>query len=163
MVETGRISAYFDSLNLYLHNDDQALRLNEAEVYRLLDVLGIDRCPAEFLGRGSSELELKNWAAKAAGLADDEGRILLKIVGRNILHKTEAGGVAVLFSRLVYAAEDFFDKLKIADYLKNPIGGLLIGIIIIFVPHVYGVGYETIDMALSGNLLWYVAVALIFI
>ena len=74
-----------------------------------------------------------------------------------------AGGIAVIFSRLVYKSEDIFEKIPIPDYLKNPIGGLLMGVIIIFAPHVFGVGYETIDMALSGKLIWYGAIILIFI
>ncbi|MFX0139140.1 MAG: chloride channel protein, partial [Candidatus Hodarchaeota archaeon] len=73
------------------------------------------------------------------------------------------GGVAVIFSKSVYKSEDLFEKFSIPDYLKNPIGGLLMGILIIFAPHVYGVGYETIDLALGGNLLWYSAVMLILI
>jgi len=74
-----------------------------------------------------------------------------------------AGGIAVIFSRLVYKAEDIFEKIPIPDYLKNPIGGFLMGVIIIFAPHVFGVGYETINMALSGKLIWYGAILLIFI
>jgi CIC family chloride channel protein len=73
------------------------------------------------------------------------------------------GVVAVLFTRLIYYSEDAFDKLPVPEFLKNPIGGLLIGAIIIFIPNVYGVGYETIDLTLSGNLLWKTALLLILI
>lgn len=74
-----------------------------------------------------------------------------------------AGAVSVLFSKIVYLAEDTFDKLPIPEYCKNPIGGLIIGAIILYIPHVYGVGYETIDLALSGNLIWYTALLLVFV
>ncbi|MBD3287717.1 CBS domain-containing protein [candidate division KSB1 bacterium] len=73
------------------------------------------------------------------------------------------GGVAVGFSRMVYKFEDFFDSIKIPEYLKTPIGGAVIGLMIIFFPYVYGVGYEAIDLALSGNMLWYAAFVLIFL
>ncbi len=74
-----------------------------------------------------------------------------------------AGCVAVLFSKSIYASEDLFNKIPIPEYLRNPLGGFLIGSIIIFIPHVYGVGYETIEMALQGNLVWHLALLLIFV
>ncbi len=74
-----------------------------------------------------------------------------------------AGGVAVMFSRMVYKFEDIFDDIPIPDYLKTPIGGLIMGVMIIFIPYVYGVGYEAIDLALTGNMVWYAALFLIFI
>lgn len=73
------------------------------------------------------------------------------------------GLIAVSFTTLVYKTEDIFNKIRTPEYLKNSIGGLLIGIIIIFYPNVFGVGYETIDLALTGNILWYSALILIFI
>lgn len=74
-----------------------------------------------------------------------------------------AGCVSVLFSKSIYRSEDLFNKIPLPEYLKNPLGGLLIGIVIIFFPHVYGVGYETIEMALRGNLVWHLALLLIFV
>lgn len=76
------------------------VRLNELEVYGLCDRLGIARCPAASLslvaGQNPDPEELRHWAEQAAGLADPQGRLLLKVVGRGILHKTEAGGVRVM-------------------------------------------------------------------
>ena len=74
-----------------------------------------------------------------------------------------AGLIAVSFTTSVYKTENLFNKISTPEYVKNAIGGLLIGIIIIFYPNVFGVGYETIDLALSGNILWYSALILIFI
>lgn len=74
-----------------------------------------------------------------------------------------AGVLAVIFSKSVYFSEDLFAKLSIPDYLKNPIGGLIIGVGIIFFPEIYGVGYEAIDAALAGEMLFKTALALIFI
>lgn len=76
-----------------------------------------------------------------------------------------AGAVAVLFSALVYKSEEIFDTIPIPEYLKTSIGGLLIGLMITFIPygtHIYGVGYEAIEFALRGNFIWYVALSLIF-
>jgi len=73
-----------------------------------------------------------------------------------------AGVVGVIFTSSLYKIEDLFDSIKIPDYTKAAIGGLLIGIIGIFFPHVYGVGYDAIGLALLENLSWYMLVALIF-
>jgi len=74
-----------------------------------------------------------------------------------------AGVISVIFTSSLYKIEDIFDGIKIPDYTKAAIGGLLIGIIGIFFPHVYGVGYEAIGLALLEKLSWYMLFALIFI
>ncbi len=74
-----------------------------------------------------------------------------------------AGAVAVLFSRMLYTSEDLFEKMPIPEYLKYSVGSLALGTLIIFVPHIYGDGYETIDLALNGNLIWHFALLLVFV
>lgn len=74
-----------------------------------------------------------------------------------------AGVISVVFTFSLYKIEDIFDAIKIPDYVKAAAGGLLIGVIGIFFPHVYGVGYEAIGLALLENLSWYMLLALIFI
>jgi len=75
-----------------------------------------------------------------------------------------AGIVSFLFIKLLYWCEDLFDnKIKLPDYIKPAIGGLLIGATALLFPQIMGVGYDTINNALYGNMLWYVALALIFI
>ena len=71
-------------------------RLNEWECYRLLDILGLERGPAAFLPRHADAEARREWARQAAALADREGRLLLKVCGRLLLHKTEVGGVRVI-------------------------------------------------------------------
>jgi len=73
-----------------------------------------------------------------------------------------AGVVGVIFTSTLYKIEDLFALIKIPDYTKAAVGGLLIGIIGISFPHVYGVGYDAIGLALRENLVWYTLVALIF-
>ncbi len=72
-----------------------------------------------------------------------------------------AGVVGVVFTSTLYKVEDFFDVLRIPDYTKAAVGGLLVGIIGLLFPHVYGVGYDAIGMALLENLSWYMLLALI--
>lgn len=65
-----------------------------------------------------------------------------------------AGLAALAFTRTLYAAEDFFDKVRIYPPIKTLIGGAMIGIIGVWLPQVFGVGYETINDALQGNMVW---------
>lgn len=74
-----------------------------------------------------------------------------------------AGAVAVSFIKTLYFTEDFFDNLKMPDYVKGAIGGIIIGAIGIFFPQIFGVGYDTMDLALAGGLVWKLALALVII
>jgi chloride channel protein, CIC family len=71
--------------------------------------------------------------------------------------------VGHLFIRLLYFSEDFFDdRLKFPEYLKPVIGGFIIGGGALFFPEIMGVGYESINSALHGNTIWYMALLLLF-
>lgn len=74
-----------------------------------------------------------------------------------------AGLIAVLFIKTLYKAENIFDNLKWPEYVKAGLGGLGIGIIALQFPEIFGVGYDTIDSALQNNLIWKMAVALVFL
>ncbi len=74
------------------------------------------------------------------------------------------GLVSYAFIKSLYLCEDYYDnKFKIAEYLKPFTGGIGIGLIGLLFPQVMGVGYDTINLALHGNLIWYIAFALIFV
>ncbi|GBD88133.1 H(+)/Cl(-) exchange transporter ClcA [bacterium BMS3Abin03] len=74
-----------------------------------------------------------------------------------------SGIVSYLFIKALYFSEDYFDnKLNIPGYYKPAIGGLIIGLIALIFPHVMGVGYDSINKALYGNVIWYVALILVF-
>ncbi|MFQ6069651.1 MAG: chloride channel protein [Candidatus Aminicenantales bacterium] len=72
-----------------------------------------------------------------------------------------AAFVALAFINLLYKTEDFFNSLRIPVFLKPVIGGLMIGAMAIYFPHIFGVGYETISLALESNLTWYFLISLI--
>jgi CIC family chloride channel protein len=74
-----------------------------------------------------------------------------------------AGLVALGFIRTLYSTEDFVDKLRLHPILKAAIGGTAIGAIGIWLPHVFGVGYEAINEALNGTMLWYFMVVLVLV
>jgi len=74
-----------------------------------------------------------------------------------------AAGVALLFIKTLYSSEAFFDNLKWPEPVKAAIGGAGIGMIGIFFPQIFGVGYDTITSALNGTLLWQLAIALVIL
>ncbi len=81
-----------------------------------------------------------------------------------ILLGIAAAFIAFLYTKLLYKTEDFFEeKVKIPEYIKPAIGGFLVGLIGLLSPHIYGVGYYTIDLTLIDNLPFSLLFALIFI
>ncbi|HOG17596.1 MAG TPA: chloride channel protein [Syntrophales bacterium] len=73
------------------------------------------------------------------------------------------GAVAVLFTVVLHKTEDAFSKLKMPDYLKPAVGGLLVGLIGIVFPEVFGVGYDVMDMAVWERLPWFSLFGLVFL
>jgi CIC family chloride channel protein len=73
------------------------------------------------------------------------------------------GFIAVAFIVTLHTSEKLFDRLKMPDYLKTPLGAIVLGFIFIAFPHVFGGGYQTIELAMNGNLVWYLLLALIFV
>jgi len=59
---------------------------------------------------------------------------------------------ALLFIKSIYKCEDIFDSWKITEYMKPAFGGLIIGSIGLFFPQIFGVGYESIELALYGKI-----------
>jgi CIC family chloride channel protein len=63
----------------------------------------------------------------------------------------------------LYGAEDLFDKLRFPAFLKPALGGALIGLIAIRYPEIFGVGYEAINEALTGELGWQLLLMLVMV
>jgi CIC family chloride channel protein len=60
------------------------------------------------------------------------------------------GLISLYFTRMMYAIERGIIKIK--DYIgRGLLGGILLGLIIILVPPIYGEGYDTIKALLNGN------------
>ncbi|MCG6950680.1 MAG: chloride channel protein [Acidobacteria bacterium] len=74
-----------------------------------------------------------------------------------------AGLLAVVFVRALYGAEDLFDSLRIPAILKPALGGVLIGLIAIRYPEIFGVGYEAINEALTEDLAWHLLLMLVMV
>ena len=73
------------------------------------------------------------------------------------------GFVGVLFTVTLYKCEDFFNAIRIPPYTKAAIGGAMVGCVGIFIPHIYGVGYDSISLALLGQIPWLLLLSLVVI
>lgn len=74
-----------------------------------------------------------------------------------------AGGFAVLFTRVLSWSETFFDNLKIPEISKPAVGGALLGVVGVFFPQVFADGYDTIHLALYGNIAIGLMAILVFV
>lgn len=64
-----------------------------------------------------------------------------------------AGFLGVLFSRVIYKNNEFFEKMsKIPNWLKPAIAGFFVGIIGIFLPYVLGSGNLSVDLLLANKI-----------
>jgi CIC family chloride channel protein len=72
------------------------------------------------------------------------------------------GVVAMVFFKAYFAADTFFkEKVRVHPIVKPAVGGLIVGIIGVFLPEVFGSGYETMDLMLNGQMIWTTAITLI--
>ncbi|MBD3332463.1 CBS domain-containing protein [candidate division GN15 bacterium] len=62
------------------------------------------------------------------------------------------GALSVSFTRILDWTEDAFEKIKMTNWLKPAVGGLLLGVLAIFYPQVLADGYKTIRLTLHGDL-----------
>jgi len=63
-----------------------------------------------------------------------------------------AAVAAQVFIRVLYGIEDLMESLPVKPWLLPALGGLMVGAIGLLFPQVLGVGYETINHALTGEL-----------
>lgn len=69
--------------------------------------------------------------------------------------------VGITFTRVLYRTEDFFHHLKLPEYLKAAIGGVILGTTGLMFPQILGVGYGAIDQALVQSYAWWLLFVLI--
>jgi CIC family chloride channel protein len=74
-----------------------------------------------------------------------------------------AGLISVFFIMSVYKTQDVFENFKMPQLFKPALGGLIVGVIAIGYPQVYGVGYESINDALWGKDVTLLLAVLIFL
>lgn len=60
--------------------------------------------------------------------------------------------VAVLFQFSLFTADYVARKIEVPLWTRPVVGGMAVGLIAVFLPHIMGVGYEVTDMALHNQL-----------
>lgn len=119
------------------HSNQGNIRLNEIEMYGLMKLAGLDPCDGLYLPKNSGKEEQERWAQAAIELGSKVGKILIKVVGRTILHKTDVGGVKIVKlenstpNYILDQLEELKTQLSSAD-LDDSIEGFMAGE---FVPH----------------------------
>ena len=67
-----------------------------------------------------------------------------------------SGLVAVVMMRSIFLAENVADRvqarIRLPNYLRPAVAGLILGLIALQFPHIIGVGYETTYLALNGRI-----------
>jgi CIC family chloride channel protein len=69
----------------------------------------------------------------------------------------------LMFVRVLYGSEDLADRLwRGPEWLRPAAGGLLLGLVLLAVPELYGVGYPPLEKAIHGNYaIWFLLVLLL--
>lgn len=90
--------------------------------------------------------------------------VLFRVPAYQLVHPAEllayaalgilGGFISLIFCKGLLRLRSFFLSLPARTLVIQPaVGGLVIGIILVFVPQVMGVGYEYVDQALNGGML----------
>lgn len=71
--------------------------------------------------------------------------------------------IAWLFIQTLYKSEDLFNRIKIPDYLKPAFGGIGIGLLGLYFPQIFGVGYDVIETTFSNGFSFWILIILVFL
>ncbi|TLM65386.1 MAG: chloride channel protein [Deltaproteobacteria bacterium] len=82
-------------------------------------------------------------------------------LGFYVLLGVLVGLLAATFMTWHYRIKDLFAALKLPRLAKPVLGGLLVGIIGVCLPQVFGNGYVFIEQVLHGHGVWYILAALV--
>ena len=92
------------------------------------------------------------------GVGNDFTYLLIAVLG------IAAGLIGVAFQKTLYKGEDTADALWRGrpEWLRPVAGGLLLGLLLLVLPQMYGVGYPVMDRVLAGHyVLWFVIVLMV--
>jgi CIC family chloride channel protein len=70
--------------------------------------------------------------------------------------------VGVAFIRVLYGSEDIFDRFwRGPEWLRPAAGGVLLGLVLLALPELYGVGYPPLEKAIGGHyVFWFLLLLL---
>jgi CIC family chloride channel protein len=89
-----------------------------------------------------------------SGLALPHSADYLLVAGLAVI----AGLLGLAFKTVLYATEDVCDKLwgSRPEWARPAVGGVLLGLLLLAIPQLYGVGYPVMDQATAGGYaLWF--------
>ena len=92
------------------------------------------------------------------GVGNDFTYLLIAVLG------IVAGLIGVAFQKTLYKGEDAADALWRGrpEWLRPVAGGLLLGLLLLTLPQMYGVGYPVMDRVLANHyVLWFVVVLMV--
>ena len=92
------------------------------------------------------------------GVSNDFTYLLIALLG------ITAGLIGVAFQKTLYKGEDVSDALWRGkpEWLRPVAGGLLLGLVLLALPQMYGVGYPVMDRVLANHyLLWFVVLLMV--
>jgi len=126
-----------------------------------------------FAIRTFSPIVIASVIGTVTGRALEGNEITFTVPDHALVHSSEilfyvllgilCGLASRLFIIFYFGAQKFFEeKVKIPQTLKPALGGLIVGLLSIFVPQILGNGYPLMQDALNGNLFWGLAIALVF-
>src|SRR5436853_2962024 len=90
--------------------------------------------------------------------------VLFRVPAYQLVHPAEllayavlgviGGWISLLFCKGLLRLRALFLRLPASTAIFQPaMGGLIVGVVLVFVPQVMGVGYEYVDQALNGGML----------
>ncbi len=117
---------------------------------------------ADFTAQAFGMVVLSSVAASVIGRAVLGDTPFLRLPAFTVGHPSEyllfallgllAGGVGVLFTKVLYAIEDLCDRVwRGPEWLRPAVGGLLLGLVLLVLPQMYGVGYPVLGHAVDGG------------
>lgn len=117
---------------------------------------------ADFAARSFGMVVLASVTASVVGRAAFGNNPFLALPSFDVTHTWEyvpfallgllAGGVGVLFTRVLYGIEDLCDALWHGpEWARPAVGGLVLGGLLLAVPQMYGVGYPVLAAGVQGH------------
>ena len=89
-------------------------------------------------------------------LTHDSQYMLVAVLG------LAAAAIGVGFHAILYKAEDICDALWKGrpEWARPAVGGILLGLVLLALPQMYGVGYPVMNQAIAGNeALWFLLIS----
>ncbi len=117
---------------------------------------------ADFAARSFGMVVLASVTASVIGRAALGNEAFLQLPAFEVEHVVQfvwfaalgviAGAVGVGFTRVLYAIEDVCDAVwRGPEWLRPAVGGVLLGLLLLVLPQMYGVGYPVLDNGVAGK------------